>query len=255
MRKLSWLFLFLLFVGVVSAQGFKVVINGEPFAGVVDGEPDAALLEAATLAQIPGLDMAIEGTEVKLAGKDIPSTFKQGRVMVEARALTKAVGGLYEVTDTGRTVKLTLRSLSAAAQPDADADAASAPSYPIRYSGPAAPEAEKQMFESGMSKLLYGIATSNLGMTRGAIGTTCKIHGQTPGDPAFTGLKDKNAQIDKVLELLGGQSPTQVKATYNPRLKAFTAIIKYNKKEIQLLGACGRQFSLQELGVGPLTRL
>lgn len=256
MKKLFLLLFFLLVVGVVSAQGFTVVINGTPFSGVVDGEPDAALLEAAALAEIPGLDVMIEGTQVKFVGKDIPSTFKQDRVMVEARALTKAVGGLYEVTDTGRTVKLTWRNLSTAAQPGtgADAGAASAPNYTIKYSGPTAPEAEKRIFEAGMSKLLYGIATSNRGMMQSVIPITCHIHGQTPGDPVFTGLKDKNAQIGKVIELLGGQSPGQIKATYLPRFKAFTAIVKYSKKEIQLQGSCGKQFSVEELGIGPLTR-
>ncbi len=73
--------LILLLFCAVSAQGFTVTINGAPFQGAVDGESDAAFLEAAALTDTPGLDLHVEGTQVKLGGKDIPSIYRQGRVL------------------------------------------------------------------------------------------------------------------------------------------------------------------------------
>lgn len=251
MKRCSIVLLVLLLAYTVSAQGFTVVINGTPFAGAVDGQPDAALLEAGKLAEIPGLNVQVEGAQVTVAGKDFPSAYKQGRVMVDAKALTQAAGGIYEVTDVGRTVKLTFRNAAAAPTAQADQAPTNLPTYSYKYFGET-PDMLRQAFEAMMSRMLYGIATNNQGMLQSAISSTCHIHGPG-GDPALYGATTKPAQIAKIIELLGGQSPTQIKAQYAPKTESFSAIVKYKKYEIQLL-ATGR-YSITEFGLGPLTRL
>lgn len=253
MNRFLFVPLLVLLFCAVSAQGFTVTINGVPFQGAVDGESDAAFLEAAALAETPGLDLQVEGTQVKLGGKEIHSVYRQGRVLVDAKALTEAMGGLYEISDAGRAVKLTLRGLASAAPAASEAAPASMPTYSFSYSD-APPDAERAILEAGMTKMLYGIASSNVGMLQSTIAPTCHIHA-TPGDPTFSGLTNKPAYIKKIIEILGGQSPTKIKARYLPKTKSFVAIVKYRTKELQLLGNCGKTFSIGEFAVGPLSRL